>query len=232
MGETVKEFEVHAAQGIALLFVDEFHGFRSIKSRPDGRRKGVADMNGNLAYQEEQREELIGGRIVSMALASVGHTYVADNILSIFKNYLKGKQCIPFGDGILVHLTDKDKFVPDAMVVCDRGKIRPDGVYGAPDLVVEVLSPSTAKRDRTYKKDVYERCGVPEYWLVSPSEKTIEVYWLVDGRYAPHDICTLPAGWEMERMTDAEKAAVVTEFNCHLYDDLTIRLEDIFIDFF
>ena len=99
-------------------------------------------MNSNLAYQENFREELIGGKVVMMAPASAGHTYIADNILAIFKHYLKGANCIPFGDGLLVHLTDKDKFVPDVMVVCDRSKIKPDGVYGAPDLVVEVLSRS------------------------------------------------------------------------------------------
>ena len=76
---------------------------------------------------------------------------------------MKGRACIPFGDGVLVHLTDEDKFVPDVMVVCDRNKIKPDGVYGAPDLVVEVLSPSTVKNDKGYKKSIYESSGIPEY---------------------------------------------------------------------
>lgn len=136
-----------------------------------GQKEEVFDMNDNLAYQDWRRDELIGGKVVAMALASAGHTYVADNILMVFKQYLKGKKSIPFGDGLLVHLTDEDKFVPDVMVVCDRDKIRPDGVHGAPDLVVEVLSPSTARNDRTHKKDVYERCGVPEYWIVGPADK-------------------------------------------------------------
>lgn len=167
-----------------------------------------------------------------MVPAFAGHTYVSDNILNIFKNYLKGKNCIPFGDGLLVHLTQEDKFVPDAMVVCDRDKIKPDGVHGAPDLVVEVLSPSTAKYDRMYKKDVYERCGVLEYRLVSPAERYIEVYWLEDGGYVLYDIYTLPPDWMLNRMTDEERARVVTEFKCHLYGDLVIQLEDIFGDLF
>lgn len=189
-------------------------------------------MDGNLAYQEERREELLGGKIVAMAPASTGHAYVSNGILNIFRNYLKGKSCIPFGDGILVHLTDDDKFVPDVMVVCDRSKIKPDGVYGAPDLVVEVLSPSTAKNDRTHKKDVYERCGVPEYWIVGPAERFIEVYRLDGVEYVLHDVYTLPADWELNRMTDEKRATLATEFKCHLYDDLIIRLEDIFSDFF
>lgn len=114
--------------------------------------EGAFDMSGNLAYQEGWREELIGGKLVMMAPASAGHTYVADGILNVFRNHLKGRTCIPFGDGLLVHLTDEDKFVPDVMVVCDRSKIKRTYIDGAPDLVVEVLSPSTAKNDRGYKK--------------------------------------------------------------------------------
>ena len=189
-------------------------------------------MSDNLAYQEERREELIGGKVVMMAPASAEHVYTAGSIYNIFKNYLKGKNCIPFSDGLLVHLTDDNKFVPDMMVVCDRSKIKSDGVHGAPDLVVEVLSPSTAKDDRTRKKEVYEACGVPEYWLVSPTDKSIEVYLLESGKYILHDVYTVRPDWVLAQMTDEERSAVVTEFKCHLHDDLLIRLDDIFGDLF
>ena len=189
-------------------------------------------MDGNLAYQEDRREELIDGKIVAMAPASTGHVYLSGSILSIFMHYLKGRNCIPFGDGLLVYLTGKDKFVPDMMVVCDRDKIKPDGVHGAPDLVVEVLSPSTAKNDKGYKKNVYESSGVPEYWIVDPLQRSIEVYLLQDGRYIIDNIYTLYTAEKLAKMTDDEKAVVATELKCHLYDDLIIRLEDIFSDFF
>lgn len=189
-------------------------------------------MTENLAYQEDRREELIDGKIVAMSPASAGHTYVSGNIYRIFGNYLQGKNCVAFNDGLLVHLSDTDKFVPDVMVVCDRNKIKPNGVYGAPDLVVEVLSPSTAKNDRMHKKDVYERCGIPEYWLVSPTDKIVEVYRLDDKKYILHDIYTFYPEWMVEQMPDAERARVVKEFKCHLYDDLIIRLDDIFGDLF
>ena len=117
-------------------------------------------MDTNLAYQEERREELINGQVVMMAPASSSHTYVADGILSIFRHYLRGKPCIPFGDGLLVRLTDDEKFVPDVMVVCDRSKIKRTYIDGAPDLVVEVLSPGTAKNDKGYKKDEIGRAHV------------------------------------------------------------------------
>lgn len=191
-------------------------------------------MDTNLAYQDDawakRREELISGKVVMMAPASSNHNRIAGNIFSLFHHYLKGQKCVPFGDNEKVFLTDTDHYVPDFMIVCDRDKIKPNGVHGAPDLVVEILSPGTAKNDRTRKKEIYEMCCVPEYWLVSPGERSIEVYWLENNSYVLHDIYTLPPDWALETMKDEEKAALVTEFRCRLYDDLTIRLEDIFDD--
>ena len=114
----------------------------------------------NLAYEEEFWEELIDGKAVLMSpRPATNHNQTAFNIASIFKNFLKGKPCRVFPDGTDLYLTDKDRFIPDVMVICDRSKIRDDGIHGAPDLVVEVLSPSSIKRDRVYKKRVYEQCG-------------------------------------------------------------------------
>ena len=185
-------------------------------------------MNDNLAYQEERREELIGGKVVMMSPASVNHTFVSGNIYWLFASYLRGKKCTPISDGSTVFLTDKDHFVPDVMVVCDPDKIKSDGIYGAPDLVVEVLSPSTARNDKTRKKDVYARCGVREYWLVSPGDKTVEVYRADGTGFALHDIYALRPDWELAKMSGEERAAVVTHFKCSLFDDLDISLEDIF----
>ena len=185
-------------------------------------------MSDNLAYQEERREELIGGNVVMMSPASAEHVYTAGSIYNIFKNYLKGKNCVPFSDGLLVHLTDENKFVPDMMVVCDRSKIKSDGVHGAPDLVVEVLSPSTARNDKTHKKEVYARCGVREYWLVSPGDKTVEVYRTDGIEFVLHDIYALRPDWELAQMSEEERAALEAHFKCSLFDDLDISLEDIF----
>lgn len=192
-------------------------------------------MNTNLAYQddawEKRREEVIDGEVVMMSpRPAVNHNRVASNINFIFERYLRGKKCTPFSDGTDLFLDDKNRFVPDFMVVCDRDKIKWNGVHGAPDLVVEVLSPGTAMNDRRHKKDTYEKNGIPEYWIVSPKERTVEVYLLKQGQYDLDNIYTLFHDWELERLTDAEKAALVTEFKCHLYDDLVILLEDIFYD--
>lgn len=188
-------------------------------------------MNDNLAYQEEYKEEMLNGEIVLMSPSpTVNHNIISENICTIFKVYLKGKPCIPFGDGTDLHLTDKDCFVPDGMIVCDRNKIKTTGVYGAPNLVLEILSPSTSKRDRGYKKNLYEKCGVTEYWIVSPKERSIEVYLLKDGKYILDNIYIDYPDYELERMTEEEKANVITDFKCHLYDDLIISLDDIFSD--
>ena len=194
-------------------------------------------MSSNLAYQDDfaakRREELVDGKTVMMSpRPSVNHSQVASNIYYLFAHYLRKKTCRPFADGVDLYLDEDNQFIPDFMVVCDPDKIKPDGVHGAPDLVVEVLSPSTAKDDRTRKKEVYEACGVPEYWLVSPTDKSIEVYLLESGKYILHDVYTVRPDWVLKQMTDEERAAIVTEFKCHLYDDLIIRLDDIFGDLF
>ena len=152
-------------------------------------------MGGNLAYQEERREELVGGKVVMMAPASSNHNRIAGNIYYIFRRYLNGKKCEPFADGENVYLTDCDHFVPDFMVVCDPDKVKADGVYGAPDLVVEVLSPSTAQYDRGRKMRVYAQCGVREYWIVSPGDRTVEQY-LPEGDSLSS---TPPTAWSWRR---------------------------------
>lgn len=77
----------------------------------------------------------------------------------------------------------KDWVQPDLIVVCDENKITDKNIIGAPDLVVEVLSPSTAKNDRLIKFNSYEKAGVKEYWIVDPYNQTIEVYLLENGAF-------------------------------------------------
>ena len=194
--------------------------------------------NTNLAYQEEYgvsleigpRLELIDGKIVAMSpRPTIDHTRVSGSIYNIFYNYLKNRPCEPFPDGVDLYLTKKDRFIPDMMVVCDPQKIHRDGVHGAPDLVVEVLSPGTAKRDMTYKKALYEQCGVREYWIVHPTERMIEQYILgEEGRFVLANVYTQYPDYLLEKMTDEEREQIVTEFHCSLFDDLTISIEDIF----
>lgn len=186
-------------------------------------------MNTNLAYQEDLPEELIDGEFVAMSpRPTTLHNRIAGNIFWIFRTYLNKKKCTPFGDGTELHLTSADIFIPDFMIVCDEDKIRRDGVYGAPDLVVEVLSPSTAKRDRSYKMDIYARCGVKEYWIVSPESQSVEVYRNSGAQFRLHEVYSVYPDWMLAKMKPEERAEVTTVFQCSLYDDLDISLDDIF----
>ena len=187
-------------------------------------------MSGNLAYQEERREELIGGKVVMMSpRPRWNHMSVAGNIYNIFSNYLRGKKCTPIQDGFDLYLDDENRFVPDFMVVCDPEKIKSDGVHGAPDLVVEVLSPSTMRDDKTRKKDAYARCGVREYWIISIESRSVEVYLPENGCLELDKIYTIYPAYLIRDMDDAEKASLLVEdFRCSLFPDLPIPLEMIF----
>ena len=103
----------------------------------------------NLAYKEPPRVELIEGKTCLMSpRPKLMHNRICVRIAHIFESYLERKRCVALGDGADVYLDDKNHYVPDAMIVCNRSILHEDAVYGAPDLVVEVLSPSTAKNDR------------------------------------------------------------------------------------
>lgn len=186
-------------------------------------------MNDNLARVEYQRNELLNGRLVMMSpRPTYNHNRIAFNIAYMFEKYLVGKSCTVIADGTDLYLTEKDRFVPDMMIVCDRNKIKYNGVHGAPDLLVEVLSPGTYKNDRGYKKDLYSKCGVHEYWLVEPASFTLEQYLLENGQLEIAEIYHLYPDYMLADMDEKELAEVVTEFKCSLYDDLLIKLEDIF----
>ena len=97
------------------------------------------------------------------------------------------------------------------MIVCDRDKIQTDGVHGAPDLVVEVLSPSTRRHDKLVKHSLYEKAGVKEYWIVDPEKKMVLVHLLEDGRYPSPEVYTAK---------DTVKVSVL--------EDCTIDLAEVF----
>ncbi len=92
------------------------------------------------------------------------------------------------------------------------------------------MSPSTADHDRGYKKEVYAKCGVREYWIVSPYEKSIEVYRNSGSEFALHHVYSIYPDQMLEQMSDEERANVQTHFKCSLFDDLEISLDKIFND--
>lgn len=175
-------------------------------------------------------EEIIDGRVVApIWRLGVNHGRVVYNIATIFDNYLKGKESTPFAYGTELYLDDKNRFLPDFMVVCDPDKIEVNGVHGTPDLVVEVLTNNSIMEDRRYKMEAYAKSGVPEYWIVDDVSKSVEIYRLQEGRYRLYDLYPTFEDWEVEQMNEKERAEMVrTHFKCGLFDDLDIAMDDVF----
>ena len=188
----------------------------------------MSDNSFSGGWQDPYPEELIDGKTRRLIPGHINHGVVSGNIGMIFGSYLrKGRPEIVMRRCDVL-LTDKNCFIPDVMIVCNRSKIQEDGVHGAPDLVVEVLSPWTEAYDRKHKKAVYEKCGVKEYWLVSPEARSVEQYLLEDGRLTLNEVYAMEPDYMLAKMTEEERAALVTQFKCSLFDDLDIQLEDIF----
>ena len=182
------------------------------------------------AMTEDQEDyEVINGQVYMMARPSTSHDQVQGNIRGAFKNYLKGKRCRTFGE-VDVFLDDDNNVVPDIMIVCNPDIVKERGIYGVPDLIVEILSPSTANRDKLNKRELYERFGVKEYWIVDPSNKSVEVYLLKNDTLKLDKFYIIYPDYAWEDLTDEQKAAVALEIKVSLYDDFYVKLEDIFED--
>lgn len=150
-----------------------------------------------LTWDESNRIELINGEAIMMAAPSSIHQEISMEISRQLANYLEGKECRVYPAPFDVRLFEKegdnpddiDTVVePDITVVCDRSKIDSHGCKGAPDLIVEILSPSSLRTDRLVKLRLYQRAGVREYWIVDPENRTVQVL-LTDhkGMLLPHE---------------------------------------------
>jgi Uma2 family endonuclease len=128
-----------------------------------------------------ERAEFIDGEIFMLASPSPEHQRISGNLFFELKNYFKNKKCEPFSAPLDVVLEDdktstKETVQPDLMIICEKSNFTNTNYKGVPNLIIEILSPSTAARDTIKKMDLYMRFGVPEYWIVSPKNKTIMVY--------------------------------------------------------
>ena len=182
-----------------------------------------------VSTYQDPSSELIGGRVVLMSpRPAVNHHRIVANLTRIFGNYLRGKRCEVLAGGVDLHLDDDNILLPDFMLVCNLEIIHPNGVFGVPDLVGEVLSPSTAKRDRGIKLETYSRFGVKEYWLILPLERMVEVYTLRDGRFFLDNVYTNLPFWDLERMSDIEREETRVPLKVSFLHDLEIDVADIF----
>ena len=147
-------------------------------------------------WPDDERWELIDGVAYNMSPAPrVAHQEIAGRFYRKLSEFLDDKACRVFLAPVDVFLRkvplqledDIDTIVqPDLLVVCDNDKVKDTGIWGTPDLVVEILSPSTSRKDLNEKYNLYERSGVKEYWVVDPPGRWVQQYILgANGRYAP-----------------------------------------------
>jgi len=141
------------------------------------------------AWPNDERWELIDGHPYAMSPApGLFHQVLVTTLSRSLGNYFVDKECMLLLAPTDVKLSDCDVVQPDLLVVCDRSKLRPTHVEGAPDLLVEILSPSTAGYDRGTKLALYAKHGVREYWLVTPYPSVLEVLVLDGESYRVHKV--------------------------------------------
>ena len=135
---------------------------------------------------EGERYEIIYGEAYAMAAPNTRHQVILTELLSQFHVYLRGKPCqvfpAPYDVRLFYEEDDSDDTVvqPDIIVVCEKDKIGPEGCRGAPDLVIEILSPSNTAIEMERKRKLYRQAGVREYWLVDSGNNELTVYTFRD----------------------------------------------------
>ena len=188
------------------------------------------------SWPEDERWELIDGVAYDMSPApSSRHQRISGYLYTELSNFLKPKSCEVFSAPFDVLLPifpieDENKIntvvQPDISVICDSTKIIEKGCLGAPDLIIEILSPSTSKKDLNEKFQLYEKHGVKEYWVVDPGNKYIQVFHLLTegentGKYDDGTLVP-PANWREDKNIIA-KSLVLKGFTVdvkELFDSL------------
>ena len=176
--------------------------------------------------------EIIGGKKFMAPSANLDHSGIIARLAFTFANYFViHKNGYVYTDNVDVHLSDEDTFIPDLSIVLkDREQILAGrkAIFGSPDMVVEILSYSTRKKDLTIKKDTYEAHGVREYWVIDPWAKIIDVYLLRDGKYFLDEEYIFPDKDDLELMTEEERAAIKHEVPVSILEGLKVPLEFVF----
>ena len=155
-----------------------------------------------LTWDEKDRIEIIDGEAFMMSPPLRVHQEVSGELYSQIHEFLRGKPCRVYAAPFAVRPFEEDgdalenvdtMLEPDITVVCDPVKLDKYGCKGAPDMVIEILSPSTRRHDLAVKYRLYQRAGVREYWIVDPDGKTVQVFKLEDGFYGAADVYTAGA---------------------------------------
>ena len=186
--------------------------------------------------EREYKYEILDGKVYYYAPSGTpNHNKTIGNLYRLIGNYLVGKTCEVYGDEMDLYLEEGINYLqPDVKVVCNPDvlkKIREGSkaIYGVPDFVAEVLSKSSLKKDKKLKKDIYERYGVKEYWIIDYNFHSVEVYHLENGKYDSPQIYVMFSEEEINDLTEEDKKYVTEqEIKISVFDDLTVSLTDIF----
>jgi Uma2 family endonuclease len=178
-----------------------------------------------MAEFERKKDEKINGVVYDMSPSpGYGHFMVNGNLYTIIKQGLKGSICLVSMDNFdfQYHPDVNDDYVcPDIMIICDRKHLKGGAYSGTPKFIAETLSHSTAKKDKTEKKDIYEQAGVEEYWIVSPLG-SVEIYYLQDGRYV------LEQNYMLQDDREEEDYNADTEICLKAFPNIKMTLGEIF----
>ncbi len=153
------------------------------------------------SWKIKERVELIKGKIFKMSPApNLSHQRISRRVSKAFYNFLDSKRCEAFVAPFDVRFPKReskeddkiyDVVQPDICVVCDAKKLDARGCKGAPDLIVEILSPGNSSKELKYKYDLYLEHKVKEYWIIYPEEQTLFIYTLSKGKYIPSKLFTI-----------------------------------------
>ena len=178
-----------------------------------------------LAEFERKKDEKIDGVIYDMPPSpNFKHGIINGNIFRAIGNQLKDSICLVSMENLdfKYHPELNDDYVcPDIMVVCDRKRLKGGAYSGVPKFIAETLSPSTAKKDKTVKKDIYEQAGVEEYWIVSP-QGSVEIYYLEDGKYV------LDQSYMLQDDEEEEDYNAETVITLKAFPQITMTFAEIF----
>jgi len=158
----------------------------ALEAPAENRRYTYADY---LSWEGPERYQLLYGEAFMMAAPSMAHQAILMEMSLQFGNWLRGKPCRVFAAPLDVRLFPEDDnsddtvVQPDLLVVCDRGKFSKGAVKGAPDLAVEIVSPSAPVTVDILKMGAYLKAGVREYWLIEPEQRLVQVHVYENGHF-------------------------------------------------
>ena len=187
-----------------------------------------------LAYDTRDDYEIIEGVKFMAPSPGWGHVNVTANLVILIGGYARiNKLGVAVADNFDVHFPDGSLFKPDFIFVsAEKAKSllqdKNMTLHGVPDMVAEIFSRSTMKRDIGIKKDIYERNGVKEYWIINPWSESIEVYLLRDGKYYLDEVYQNYSDDELNNLTEEERAEVQMEVPVAVLDGFKVKIRNIF----